>query len=271
MNNLAKLRVLYNKFLSQISYENFRRFLRNPYLIFSFFRTFRAALKRENIDTVNQRAQVPQMLSKIFDVCEEDVEEYMEEFEDLEYFQHSFEDKWRDLEKAGALGGTAGKLDCQIMYVVCRIQEPDVVVETGVRYGAFDSHILAALDKNGSGKLYSIDLPDAVNEFDYGYLVSQKLMDRWEFRKGNSLNVLPELMKDLNNIDIFLHDSLHVPKHIRNEYNAVYPYLEDEAILASHDIYMTDTFQEFVKEKDMENVIINNIGIGIKDKVSDQK
>ena len=46
-----------------------------------------------------------------------------------------------------------------VLYAVCRRQNPDIVVETGVASGVSSSYILCALEKNGHGELYSIDMP----------------------------------------------------------------------------------------------------------------
>src|SRR5579859_763127 len=44
-------------------------------------------------------------------------------------------------------------------YVVCRILQPAVVLETGVAYGVTSAFLLQALHVNQNGKLLSIDLP----------------------------------------------------------------------------------------------------------------
>ena len=42
---------------------------------------------------------------------------------------------------------------------VCRLLEPQVVLETGVAYGVSSAFILRALEENGHGILHSVDLP----------------------------------------------------------------------------------------------------------------
>lgn len=54
--------------------------------------------------------------------------------------------------------------DCseeETLYTIIRIRKPDIVVETGVAQGVSSTFILQALEDNGRGQLYSIDLPPA--------------------------------------------------------------------------------------------------------------
>lgn len=65
----------------------------------------------------------------------------------------------------------------RLCYAVVRAMRPQVVVETGVCYGVTSSFTLGALEENGSGMLYSIDLPLLAKEADHyhGCLVPQHL------------------------------------------------------------------------------------------------
>ena len=89
-------------------------------------------------------------------------------------------------------------------YVLTRLTKPKVVIETGVWLGFSSAFILQGLEDNGSGKLYSIDLPNAQYQFPKsvynpqgrpsvalvgnpehtGILVSERLRDRWELIIG---------------------------------------------------------------------------------------
>jgi hypothetical protein len=50
------------------------------------------------------------------------------------------------------------------LYFVCRFVKPTVAIETGVNYGTSSALILQALEDNGKGLLYSIDLPQVEYE-----------------------------------------------------------------------------------------------------------
>lgn len=65
------------------------------------------------------------------------------------------------------LGGWIVDLSCAMaspalfIYLLVRLTKPEVVVKTGVGPGASSALILNALNRNGKGVLYSIDLPGA--------------------------------------------------------------------------------------------------------------
>ena len=51
-----------------------------------------------------------------------------------------------------------------------------------------------------------------------GWLVPENLQKRWILRLGYAREVLPQLKKEMDSIDIFLHDSLHTYEHMTFEY-----------------------------------------------------
>ena len=46
-----------------------------------------------------------------------------------------------------------------VLYATVRVARPDIVVETGVGSGVSSTFFLSAMEANGVGRLYSIDLP----------------------------------------------------------------------------------------------------------------
>jgi hypothetical protein len=46
------------------------------------------------------------------------------------------------------------------LYVICRVAKPVRIVETRVASGLSTTYDLEALEKNGQGELYSIDMPN---------------------------------------------------------------------------------------------------------------
>lgn len=76
----------------------------------------------------------------------------------------------------------------QIIYALIRAMKPAQVVEIGVDSGGTSTHILAALERNDYGKLYSVDIKE-----DVGEAVPQHLRDRWTLYIGDALTApLPE-------------------------------------------------------------------------------
>jgi len=151
-----------------------------------------------------------------------------------------------------------------MMYVVCRLTKPDVVIGSGVRFGSFDAHITAALNKNDNGVMYGIDLPNAIEKFDYGYLIPGSCEKRWELRLGDAKDILPELLEKVGPVDIFLHDSLHTRKHMKWEFEIAYPRIIKGGILASHDVLLSNVFGNFANSKDMTWTRVRNQGVAQK-------
>ncbi len=123
-------------------------------------------------------------------------------------------------------------------YVLIKLLRPDVVVETGVGAGVSSWTILHAMEENGSGRLVSIDLPTPNTELlpEVGYLVPEKLRHRWSLRTGPSQQLLPNTLRELGKIDIFLHDSRHSYSNQLREYQTVWPFIDTNGLLVSDDV-----------------------------------
>jgi predicted O-methyltransferase YrrM len=123
-------------------------------------------------------------------------------------------------------------------YSLVRAVEPDHVIETGTHLGLGSCVIAAALLRNGHGRLTTIDIdPDA------GYLIEEPWASVVDRRTGSSLDVIAEL-KD---VDVFLHDSLHTYDYETMELTAVEPNLRPYAIVLSdnaHDSSALSTWAE---------------------------
>jgi len=131
------------------------------------------------------------------------------------------------------------------LYLVCRALRPQTVVETGVAYGLSSAFILQALEVNGQGRLFSIDLPPLGKNPDaaVGMLIPDKLKQRWELHRGTSRRMLPGLLRD-RTVDIFVHDSLHTYRTMRWEFDAVWPRLRPGGVVLSDDVQGNRAFDE---------------------------
>jgi hypothetical protein len=95
-------------------------------------------------------------------------------------------------------------------WCVVRHLKPVVhVVETGVARGFTSRMILEAIERNGVGHLWSIDLPppsfpEMHNQI--GGAVTNDLRHHWSYIKGSSRRHLPRLLAELGHIDFFIHD-----------------------------------------------------------------
>lgn len=76
----------------------------------------------------------------------------------------------------------------KVVYALVRALKPAQVVEVGVASGGTSTHILTALEANGKGKLWSVDIAP-----DCGLTVPENLRHRWTFVQADALTVqLPD-------------------------------------------------------------------------------
>lgn len=153
------------------------------------------------------------------------------------------------------------------LYVLARSLQPRVMVETGVWRGVSSAFLLGAMERNGVGRLYSIDLPtfdprgrvnsdgkadlaSVPDRESVGDLVPTECRARWELRLGDARALLPDLLRELGRIDLFLHDSEHSYDHMTFEYNLAWAHLVEGGWLLSDDVsWSTETrkaWTEFV-------------------------
>src|SRR5215211_7974016 len=140
----------------------------------------------------------------------------------------------------------ADSLLASCCYLVCRLLEPAVVVETGVAYGVSSAFILKALEKNGRGVLHSVDLPPLRPEYEkfWGIAVDGAPEDRWKLHRGSSKRVLPRLLEEVDTVDIFVHDSLHTYRNMRREFEKTWPYLRTGGVILADDVERNRAFGE---------------------------
>jgi len=138
----------------------------------------------------------------------------------------------------------------RICYVLCRARKPEKVVETGVANGATSCFILQALEKNGTGELYSIDLPPLAvyGGSEVGSLVPDNLRSRWELRFGSSRRVMPPLLKELGEIDMFVHDSLHSYHNVKRELSVASKRLSSKGMVIVDNIAGNSAFPEWSRK-----------------------
>jgi predicted O-methyltransferase YrrM len=168
--------------------------------------------------------------------------------------------------------GSTPAFDCETIYLLVRAMKPGVVVETGVCYGTSTAYVLQALAENRRGVLYSIDLGNAADEPPNDFFIPQRLTDRWHLIIGDSTRVLPQLLAELERIDLFHHDSLHSYEHMMWEYETAFPKLRAGGVLSSHDVrtivdirrpFQPNPFEVFCDRHRLRSVVSRNVGIAM--------
>jgi hypothetical protein len=134
------------------------------------------------------------------------------------------------------------------VWCLVRHLRPDKVVETGVGRGFTSRMILDALERNGKGHLWSIDLPPVQApqlHAQIGSAVDPELRSRWTYLRGTSRQRLPKLLRRLEEIDLFVHDSRHTEQNVRFELDRAWAKLRSEGAVVADDIDMNWGFHSF--------------------------
>lgn len=134
------------------------------------------------------------------------------------------------------------------LYAIVRRLRPELVVETGVGYGASSAFILQALEDNEKGLLYSIDLPGQfAEETQVGLCVPSSLLPRWHLALGDARSILPSLLDEIGSIDAFFHDSLHTYDHMMFEFQHAWSHLRNSGYLLADNTDLNPSFPNFCR------------------------
>jgi hypothetical protein len=146
------------------------------------------------------------------------------------------------------------------MYLLTRAVHPRIAIETGGASGKSTAFILQALEDNGLGQLITLELnPEDTPRLDSEYswwprgqpscfLVPDNLRNRLDLRLGNTKETLPKLLKEIDSIDLFRHDSDHSYEHMLFEFRSAWPVLRDGGALVSDDIRANTSFYDFCRQ-----------------------
>jgi predicted O-methyltransferase YrrM len=109
----------------------------------------------------------------------------------------------------------------------------NVVIEVGVGNGICTSVILQSLGERG--RLISVDLPPPISDptgLGAGKAVADHLRGSWVLRRGSSRRLLPQIVKELGSIDLFLSDGANLTAIQVAELEAIWPHLNTTSGIA---------------------------------------
>jgi hypothetical protein len=175
----------------------------------------------------------------------EDAYEIRDFFKEAGNVREGIETRWKIHEGSD---WTARLLAPSVIYAIVRALKPDTFVETGVQNGVSTYFILSALERNGYGMLHSIDIRETLQDGKkVGWLVPDELKHRWDFSVGDSKEVVPKMLSELEMVDIFMHDSLHTYDHMSFEFRTAWKYIREGGVLITDDIDQNRAFEDFIR------------------------
>ncbi len=150
------------------------------------------------------------------------------------------------------------------LYALVRSARPHLIVETGGTPGKSSAFILRAMQRNGEGDLYTIDLPPSKSEqpligpsqshdlvsgdLGTGWCVPADLRGQHHVLIGPAQVHLPAVLQQLGRIDVFIHDSDHSYAHMLWELRTAFPYVCPGGYIWSDDILGNAAWDDFCQE-----------------------
>ena len=148
-----------------------------------------------------------------------------------------------------------------LVYAMVRAFRPDTFVESGILHGITSTFILEGMERNGHGRLISADLPSYPDTGpsnrdgcqavlprgkEPGWVVPAAKHARWQRLTGASTAMLPPVLAELGEIDIFLHDSEHTTQTMFEELRLGWQHLRPGGILICDNADMSSAFHDLV-------------------------
>jgi Methyltransferase domain len=155
---------------------------------------------------------------------------------------------WTDLASEltaspAGLGHDADADLAEAIWAIVAHTEPTTIVETGVSRGITSRIVLTALERFApAGRLVSVDLPPLEEPWRrlVGSAVPLELQGRWTYLRGSSSRLLPGVVRDVGQINLFIHDSLHTPEYLLTELAVAWPRLAPGAFVVIDDAELCD-------------------------------
>lgn len=175
---------------------------------------------------------------------------------ELDSFSRVWEAALAELSAAGCRTGLASyggwndgdPAQAEALWCIVAHTRPTTVVETGVAHGLFSRVILEGLRRNGTGQLWSVDLPavDSALHREIGIAVPEEFRSRWTYVPGTSRERLPSVVRMAGHVDLFVHDSLHTARNLCFELDTIWPALTPGGAVIVDDVDHSLGFRTFI-------------------------
>jgi predicted O-methyltransferase YrrM len=159
----------------------------------------------------------------------------------------------------------------ELIYAIARLTAARACLETGVAYGWSSLAFLAAMEKNGDGRLVSVDrpYPGMGNEGDVGIVVPERFKHRWIIIREPDRNGLHRAAGAFpEGIDIAHYDSDKSYRGRMFGYPILWDALKPGGVFLSDDIQENMAFADFVRHKDASFGVVEGggkyIGLAVK-------
>lgn len=147
----------------------------------------------------------------------------------------------------------------RLAWLLVRHLRPEIAVETGVARGLTTRIVLEAMERNGTGRLWSIDLPPLIQEelaAETGAAVPPRLHHRWTLVTGSSRRRLPQLVRTKSRVDLFVHDSMHTTRNVDFELECIWPALRAGGAVLIDDVERNRATGQFLaRHPDAQGII----------------
>lgn len=150
----------------------------------------------------------------------------------------------------------------QLLYSIARFMRSKVIVEVGVAYGDTTKWLCQAAKIN-DGFVYGFDVWEehGVGNMRYGQKSSKEDVEKYlkyfhncsnfKLEKVNTISDkenFENMIKELGPLDFVFIDGDHSLAGVSNDFEIVYPYLSDKAVVVFHDTLICDGSRQFAHE-----------------------
>lgn len=167
------------------------------------------------------------------------------------------------LQRGASLAFTRELPQAALLYLLVRATRPKRVVETGVGPGYSSSWILAGLEANGSGELFSLGpgsphgRSKGLGVVPVGSFVPLSLRNRWTLVLGNTEDRLADVLRPEHATDLFFSDNGPDPDRARSELHHAWGALAPTGLLLAHHIDANTAWADFCRVQGLPTQVLD--------------